>query len=66
MSINLTISAAFEALFGYQSKALEPDFEQVVGHVASDTRKEYGTAGNTALYKNDAFGREYYLPISIT
>ena len=63
MSINLSISDLFASFFGYESDAFE--FDQVTGDINDLNRKEFGDYG-TGYYRDDDFGREYFLPVTMT
>ena len=68
--INLSLSAAFQNAFGYQSAGFNPEFKGVVGfkdgEAFSGGRAEYGSAAAAPFYGQDIFGREYFLPIIMT
>ena len=65
MSISLSISELYSAIFGYESAAFE--FDQVTGFadVTDLNRKEFGDYGSP-YYSEDQFGREYYLPVTVS
>ena len=64
--ITFSLAALFEQTFGYKTPAFDPKFNNVVGDSAlSPGRKENGAQGSP-YYSNDALGREYYMPVTIT
>ena len=63
MSINLSISQLFASLHGYESDAFE--FDPVIGNINDLNRKDFGDYGSE-YYKEDGFGREYFLPVTMT
>ena len=65
--ISFNIADIFEQTFGYKTTAFEPEFLPV----AADGSINYSTgklfSGHTGkYYANDALGREYYMPVTIT
>src|SRR4051812_38452355 len=64
--ISFRLAELFEKTFGYKTKAFEPKFEHVTGDGNNLTdRKEQGASGS-AYYATDAFGTEYYMPVTIS
>lgn len=66
MQISLSIAQLFSDVFGYNSTAFEPNFNDVIGSREKDlNRREEGNNG-APYYALDANGREYYLPVTLS
>jgi len=65
MSITLSIADAYSALFGYNSAAFEFDEVTGVSGIGDFNRKEFGDYGSP-YWDEDQFGREYFLPVSVS
>jgi hypothetical protein len=61
--ITFSLADIFERTFGYKTSAFEPEFSEVQGN-RSPGRKEQGALGSP-YYSTDAFGKEYYMPVTI-
>ncbi len=61
--ISLSLSTLFEQTFGYKTTAFEPEFGDE-NSSKQIQRKEQG-AGGSPYYTNDAFGVEYYMPVTL-
>ena len=53
------LSVLFQEVFGYKSKAFEPDLKRV------PQRAEYGKAASSPYYAVDNAGVEYFLPVEL-
>lgn len=62
-TISLSLFDLFQTTFGYQTKALDPKLEKVIGE-NNPNRREYG-AGGAPYYQNLHAGKEYFMPVII-
>jgi len=62
--IGFSLADLFASVWGYKSEAFAPNFPAVTGDKKL-SRAEFGKQGSP-YYKNDANGRECFLPASIT
>ncbi len=61
--ISLSLGDIFEQVFGYKTKAFNPEFQQVHGD-AAQYGTEQGSLGSP-YYSSDALGQEYYMPVTV-
>ncbi len=62
--ISFSLSDLFQQTFGYKTQAFDPDFSSGENEMLH-TRQGQGSFGSP-LYAEDAFGMEYFMPVTIT
>ncbi len=69
---NFSLLDLFEQAFGYQTEAFKPKFSEASGYGDGSStnnlvkaRRNFGVSGSP-YYANDDYGKEYYLPVTIT